>query len=99
MICRFQEIFPYKINISDFKDYVENVPKNRENHGMPPSMRKAKIIFSAIAVSLVEVERGFSKMNVIYSEERCRLLEENVSDLMTINLLGLTQEEWDHVMS
>ena len=91
MLDRFQEISCYKINVNDFRDYVENVPKNRENHGMPPSMRKAKIIFSAIAVSLVEVERGFSKMNVIYSETRRRLLVENVSNLMTLNLLGLPQ--------
>ena len=59
---------------------------------MPPSIRKAKSILGAIAVSSAEAERGFSKMNVIYSVKRSRLLVENVSNLMTIDLLGLPQK-------
>ena len=43
--------------------------------GMPPSIWKAKIFVSAIAVSSSEVERGFPKRNVIYSDKRSRFLE------------------------
>ena len=96
---RFQEIFSYKINVNDFRDYVEDVLQNGENHTMPPSIRKAKSIVGAIAVSSAEAERGFSKMNVIYSDKRSRLLVENVSNLMTIDLLGLPQKEWDPTSS
>ena len=66
---------------------------------MPPSIRKATSIVSAIAVSSAEAERGFSKMNVIYSDKRSRLLVENVSNLMTIDLLGLPQKEWGFTSS
>ena len=64
---RFQEIFSYKINVNDFKDYVEDVLHNGENYTMPPSIRKAK---SIVSVSSAEAERGFSEMNVIYSYKR-----------------------------
>ena len=37
---RFQEMFSYKINVNDFRDYVEDVLLNGENHTMPPSIRK-----------------------------------------------------------
>ena len=57
---RFHDIFSYKININDFRDYVD-VLQNGENHTMPPSIRKAKSIVSAIAVSSTEAERGFKK--------------------------------------
>ena len=94
---RFQEILSY--NINDFRDYVEDVLQNGENHTMPPSIRKAKSIVGAIAVSSAEAERGFSKMNVLYSDKRSRLLVENVSNMMTIDLLGLPQKEWDPTSS
>ena len=35
-------------------------------------IRNAKSFVSAIAVSSAEVERGFSKMNAIYSDKRSR---------------------------
>ena len=66
---RFQAMFSYRINVNDFRDYVEDVQQNVENHIMPPSIRKAKSIVSAAAVSSAESERGFSKMNVIYSDK------------------------------
>ena len=77
----------------------EDVLQNGENHTMPPSIRKAKSIVGAIAVSSAEAKRDFSKMNVIYSDKRSRLLVENVSNLMTIDLLGLPQKEWDPTSS
>ena len=57
-IGRFQEIF-YKINVNYFRDYVEDVLQNGEKHTMPPSIRKAKSVASATAVSSAEAERGF----------------------------------------
>ena len=62
---------------------------------MPPSIRTVKIIVRAIAVRSAEIERGFSKMNVIYSDKRHRLLGKNVGIFMTIYIymLGLPQEE------
>ena len=38
-------------------------------------------------------------MNAIYSDKRSRLMVENVSNLMTIDLLGLPQKEWDPTSS
>ena len=38
-------------------------------------------------------------MNVIYSDKTSRLLVENVSNLMTIDLLCLPQKEWDPTSS
>ena len=62
-------------------------------------LEKAKRIVSAIAVSSAEDERYFSTMNVIYSDKGSRLLVENVRNLMTIDLLGLTQKAWDPTLS
>ena len=96
---KFEEIFSYKINVNDYRDFVENVVQNAENHTMPPSIRKAKNIINTIAISSAEAERGFSKMNVIYGDKRSRLLVENVSNLMTIDLLVLPLEEYDPTSS
>ena len=38
-------------------------------------------------------------MNVIYGDKRSRLLVENVSNLMSIDLLGLPLEEYDPTSS
>ena len=62
---------------------------------MPPSIKKPKNFVSTIADSSAETQRGFSKMNVAYSDKISRLLEENIINLMTINLHSLPQEEWD----
>ena len=78
---------------------VESALQNDENHTIPPSIRKAKSIVNTIAVSSAEAERGFSKMNIIYSDKRSRLLVENVNNLMTIDLLGLPLEDWDPTSS
>ena len=76
---RLQEIFSYKINVNNFRDYVEDVIQNGENHTMPPSIRKAKSIVSAIFVSSAESEKDFYKMNVIYSDRisrKCQQLDD-----------------------
>jgi len=57
--------------------------------------RKLKILFGAIAVRSAEADRGFSKMNIIYSDKRSCLTVENVANLMIINLIGLPFSSWE----
>ena len=89
---KFSKVFYYEISINEFRDYVENVLQNCSNLAkaeVPSSIQKAKNHISAIAVSSAEAERGFSKMNIIYSNKRSRLTVENVANFMIINLIGL----------
>ena len=62
---------------------------------VPSSVQKAKNVISVIAISSAEAERGFSKMNIIYSDKRSRLTVENVANLMMINLIGLPFNSWE----
>ena len=94
-LYRFSDIFHYKISINDFRDYVESVLQNFKDPVIPQSVQKAKAIINTIAVSSAEAEKGFSKMNHIYSDKRNRLTVENVANLMTINLVGLPFETWN----
>ena len=94
-LYRFSDIFHYKISINDFRDYVESVLQNFKDPVIPQSVQKAKSIINTIAVSSAEAERGFSRMNHIYSDKRNRLTVENVANLMTINLVGLPFETWN----
>ena len=94
-LYRFSDIFHYKISINDFRDYVESVLQNFKDPVIPQSVQKAKAIINTIAVSSAEAERGFSRMNHIYSDKRNRLTVENVANLMTINLVGLPFETWN----
>ena len=94
---KFSKVFYHEISINEFRDYVENVLQNCSNLAkaeVPSSVQKAKNI-SAIAVSSAEAERGFSKMNIIYSDKRGRLTVENVANLMIINLIGLPFSSWE----
>ena len=82
---KFSKVLHHEISINEFRDYVENVLQNCSNLAkaeVPSSVQKAKKIISAIAVSSAEAERGFSKMNIIYSDKRSRLTAAN---LMIIN--------------
>ena len=97
-LCEFEKIFHYEISINDFRDYVENVLKNFDNHTIPPTIQKAKNNINTIAVSSAEAERGFSVMNIICSDKSC-LTVSNVSNLMTIILTGLPFESWDPTQS
>ena len=94
-LYRFSDIFHHKISINDFRDYVESVLQNFKDPVIPQSVQKAKAIINTIAVSSAEAERGFSRMNHIYSDKRNRLTVENVANLMTINLVGLPFETWN----
>ncbi|XP_076324096.1 E3 SUMO-protein ligase KIAA1586-like [Tachypleus tridentatus] len=91
----FCKIFHHNIPINDFRDYVENVLKDFNNRVIPESIQKAKTIMNTIAISSAEAERGFSRMNIIYSDKRSRLTVENVRNLLTINLIGLPFDLWD----
>ena len=67
---------------------MENVLQNCSNLAkaeVPSSVQKAKNVISAIAVSSAEAERGFSKMNLIYSDKKSRLTVDNVANLMYDN--------------
>ncbi|XP_076041919.1 E3 SUMO-protein ligase KIAA1586-like [Oratosquilla oratoria] len=91
-------VFHHEISINDFRDYVENVLQNSSDPAkaeVPQSVQKAKNIINAIAVSSAEAERGFSRMNIIYSDKRSRLTVENVANLMIINLIGLPFSSWE----
>ena len=95
---KFSKVFHHAISINEFRDYVENVLQNCSNVAkaeVPSSVQKAKNIISAIAVSSAEAERGFSKMNIIYSDKRSCLTVQNVANLMIINLIGLPLSSWD----
>ena len=91
-LYRLSDIFHYKISINDFCDYVESVLQNFKNPVILQSVQKAKALTNTIAVSSAEAERGFSRMNHIYSDKRNRLTVESVANLMTINLISLLFE-------
>lgn len=91
----FSEIFHHNIPINDFRDYVESVLQNFYNPVIPQSVQKAKTIAYTIAISSAEAERGFSRMNIIYSDKRSCLAVKNVANLMIINLVGLPLDLWD----
>ncbi|XP_020859590.1 E3 SUMO-protein ligase KIAA1586-like isoform X2 [Phascolarctos cinereus] len=88
------EILKHEIDLSDFRDFVDNnVEAN--NVPIPATIQKAKKIISAIAISTAEAERGFRLMNIICTRVRNSLTVNHVSDLMTINLLGKELADWD----
>ena len=63
---------------------MENVLQNCSNLAkieVPSSLQTAKNIISAIAVSSAEAERGFLKMNIMYSDKKSRLTVENLASL------------------
>ena len=77
---------------------MENNLQNSNNLAkaeVPSSVQKVTNIISAIAVNSAEAERGFSKMNIIYSDKRSRLTVENVANFMIINLIGLPFSSWE----
>ncbi|XP_034286848.2 E3 SUMO-protein ligase KIAA1586-like [Pantherophis guttatus] len=91
----FNDVFNYQIDINDYRDFVGNVFKNSQNYAIPKSVQRAKNIVRTIAVSSAEAETGFSNMNTICSEKRSHLSVSNISNIMTISLIGLPLKEWD----
>ena len=90
---RLNEFLHHKVTVNDFRDFVENVLSS--NVHIPQSVKRAKNIIDTIAISSAEAERGFSLMNIIYTDKRSRLLVKNVANLMVINLIGLPLDLWD----
>ena len=93
ILPQFEEIFQHKINVNEYRDYLENIKTNSST--IPPSVKKAKNIISTIAVSSSEPERGYSDMNFICNDKRNRLTVENIFNILTICLIGLPFQEWD----
>uniref|UniRef100_A0A2H6NIH8 HAT C-terminal dimerisation domain-containing protein n=1 Tax=Micrurus carvalhoi TaxID=3147026 RepID=A0A2H6NIH8_9SAUR len=85
--------------MNDCQDFVENIFKNSQKYETPDSIPKAKNIVRTIAVSSAEAERGFSKMNLICSEKKSLLTVSNITNLMTISLIGLPLKEWDPTLT
>ena len=80
---------------------MENILQNSSNltkAEVPSRVQKAKNIISAIAVSSAEAEKGFSRMNAIYSHKRNLLTIENVANHI-INLIGLPFSSWEPTLS
>ncbi|XP_077018267.1 E3 SUMO-protein ligase KIAA1586 homolog isoform X2 [Tamandua tetradactyla] len=88
------EILKYKIDLNDFREFVNNNVKSN-NISIPATIQKAKKIVSTIAINSAETERGFNLMNIICSRVRNSLTIDHISDLMTINLLGKELADWD----
>ncbi|XP_013916028.1 PREDICTED: uncharacterized protein KIAA1586-like [Thamnophis sirtalis] len=94
-LLEFNDIFNYQIDINDYRDFVENVLENSQNYAIPKSVQRAKNIVRTVAVSSIEAEMGFSNMNIICSEKRSSLTVSDISNVMTISLIGLPLKEWD----
>ncbi|XP_027459736.2 E3 SUMO-protein ligase KIAA1586 homolog [Zalophus californianus] len=88
------EILKYKIDLNDFREFVNNNIKSI-NVSIPTTIQKAKKIVNTIAINNAEAERGFNLMNIICTRVRNSLTIDHISDLMTINLLGKELADWD----
>ncbi|XP_055384099.1 E3 SUMO-protein ligase KIAA1586-like [Condylostylus longicornis] len=86
----FGNVFKFDIHKNDFRNYLEDIicNGNQEIPKIQENIQKAKNIINTIAVSSAEAERGFSLMNLIITDIRSRLSVKNLSNLMTLNLLG-----------
>ena len=82
------------MGIYEFRDFVEIALNNSLHVSVSQSVQRAKNI-STIAISSAEAERGFSLMNLIYTDKRGSLLMKNVSNLMIINLIGVPLDLWN----
>ena len=71
---KLNEFLHHEVSINDFRHFVENV-RNRSLHALiPQSVQRAKNIINTIAISSAEAERGFSLINLIYTDKRGSLL-------------------------
>ena len=94
-IGKLNEFLHHELSINDFRDFVENVFNSSLHVLIPQSVQRAKNIINTIAISSAEAERGFSLMNLIYTDKRGSLLVKKVSNLMIINLIGLPLDLWN----
>ena len=75
--------------LEGFRDYKD------DSSVIPEDLSPLSNILSLIPVSSAECERGFSLMNIIMCPLRCRLLIENISPLMFVNLNGTPLSKWN----
>ena len=73
-IGKLNEFLHHEVSINDFRDFVENVLNSSLHDLIPQSVQRAKNIINTIAISSAEAERGFSLMNLIYTDKRGSLL-------------------------
>ena len=92
---KINEFLHYEVSINDFRDFVENVLSSSLHVLIPQSAQRAKNIINTIAISSAEAERGFSLINLIYTDNRGSLLVKKVSNLMIINFIGLLLGLWN----
>ena len=94
-IGKLNKFLHHEVSINDFRDFVEKVLNSSLDVLIPQSIQRAKNIINTIAISSAEAERGFSLMNLIYTDKRGSLLVKKVSNLMIINLIGLPLDLWN----
>lgn len=70
---------PLKSTESVIKFWEDNKHKHIE-------LYKLAVVVMAIPPTEVQKERDFSKLNFVFTNRRCRLTEERLDDIMTINL-------------
>ena len=94
-IGKLNEFLHHEVSINDFRDFVENLLNSSLHVLIPQSVQRAKNIINTIAISSAKAERGFLLMNLIYTDKRGSFLVKKVSNLMTINLIGLSLDLWN----
>ena len=94
-IDKLNEFLHHEVSINDFRDFVENVLNSSLHVLIPQSVQRAQNIINTVAISSAEAERGFSLMNLIYTDKKGSLLVKKVSNLMIINLIDLPLDLWN----
>lgn len=51
-----------------------------------PELYKLAMVVLAVPPTEVQIERDFSKLNFVFSNRRCNLMEDRLEDIMVINL-------------
>ena len=98
-IGKLNEFLHHEVSINDFRDFVENVLNSSLHVLIPQSVQRAKNIINTIAISSAEAERGFSLINLTYTDKRGSFLVQKASNLMIINFIGLPLDLWNRTPS
>ena len=98
-IGKLNKFLNHKVSINDFRDFVENVLNSSLHVLIPQSVQRAKNITNTVAISWAEAERGFSLINLIYTDKKGSLLVKKVLNLMIINLIDLPLDLWNSTPS
>ena len=68
-IHKFNIQFHCEININEFRDFVENFLHRIPYRNVPCLILKARNIVNTSVLSFTEAKRGFSLINMIYSDK------------------------------